>query len=57
MTTFAPGLAMARNAIIVALANDITVAHLAPRQDGRPSGTEDAIKRAKVIGVPVAISD
>jgi predicted Rossmann fold nucleotide-binding protein DprA/Smf involved in DNA uptake len=57
MTTFAPGLAMARNAIIVALANDITVAHLAPRQDGRPSGTVDAIKRAKVIGVPVKVEE
>jgi hypothetical protein len=55
MTTFAPGLAMARNGIIASLATDIVVAHVAPGRDGRPSGTQDAIQRATKIGVPMTV--
>ncbi len=54
-TTFTPGLAMARNAIVVALSQSMYVAEVQPGKHSAPSGTQHAINLASEYGVPVVL--
>lgn len=52
-THFSPGLAMARNAVVVALSQSVIVAEVRRGANGALSGTEHAMSLAKDYGVPV----
>jgi len=45
-TRFSPGLAMARNGVVIGLASKVIVAAVNAGTNGKPSGTEDAIDKA-----------
>lgn len=52
--SFSPGLAMARNKVVIGLANSVIVCEVRSGIDGSKSGTQDAMAVAEKFGVPVS---
>lgn len=55
-THFSPGIAMARNAVVVSLSQSVIVAEVQSGANGALSGTQHAISMAKDYGVPVTLA-
>ena len=54
-TRFTPGLAMARNKVVVALSHHVIVAEINSNHSSKPSGTAHAVQMAELFGVPVTL--